>query len=413
MKSNPTPAIPDKPITKILLLLKNTDGFLNKYLIWRVLKDIKAPIIIFFITRICLSLAMYFGLILFAQMGAHVQPAPFTDNLFLSSLARWDTGHYSQIVQEGYKEFGKTPFFPLHPFLGMITNIFIQDPILALIINANLFFLIALIVFYMIVKTKFGDEPLADRSVFYLSIFPTSFFFSCGLSESAFLLMSLLAFYFTEKEKWWWAGFFGILTTLTRSAGFLIAVPLILIYLSKIKFDLKKIRISILPLLFIPSGLLLFMGLLMLYGRGPLDFITAGQQAWPRFFTWPWWDLFRSIGNLSNFSFDMFLAGNFPVRMLAGIFLVSAFLILSIVTIFKTDPAYGIYSFISIIFFLSNPAKEWQLYGDMRYIAVLFPIFILLAQYGKNRWINYIIIVLFMLFLSLFATYNAMGGWIS
>jgi hypothetical protein len=66
-----------------------------------------------------------------------------------------------------------------------------------------------------------------------------------------------------------------------------------------------------------------------------------------------------------------------------------------------------------MIFFLSNPAKEWQLYGDMRYIAVLFPIFILLAQYGKNRWINYAIIVFFLLFLSLFATYNAMGGWIS
>jgi hypothetical protein len=356
---------------------------------------------------------MYVGLVLFAQMGAKPQPAPFADNLFLFSLAKWDTGHYSQIVLDGYKDFGRTAFFPLHPFLGMVTNIFVQDPILSLIINANLFFLIAMIILHQVVKIRFGDESLADRSVFYLSIFPTSFFFSCGLSESAILLMSLLAFYFTEKGKWLWAGFFGILTTLTRSAGFLIMIPLVLIYLSKIKFDLKKVGASILPLLFIPGGLLLFMGLLTLYGHSPLSFITAGQQAWPRFFALPWWDLFRSIGNLSTYSFDMFLAGNFPVRLLSGIFLVSVFLILSVIAIFKTDPAYGTYALLSIIFFLCNPAKEWQLYGDMRYLAVLFPVFILLGQKGKNQFVNYMIIVFFLLFLSLFATYNAMGGWIS
>lgn len=111
MKSKHQPATPDKPVSEISRFLKNTDDLLNKYLIWRFLKDIKSPIIIFFITRICLSLAMYFGLVLFTQMGAQPQPAPFTDNLFLFSLAKWDTGHYSSIVLEGYKEFGRTPFF--------------------------------------------------------------------------------------------------------------------------------------------------------------------------------------------------------------------------------------------------------------------------------------------------------------
>ena len=155
------------------------------------------------------------------------------------------------------------------------------------------------------------------------------------------------------------------------------------------------------------------MGLLMLYGKGPLDFIVAGQKAWPRIFAWPLWDLWRSIEQLFSFHPAAFIAGNFPVRLLAGVLLVSAFLLLSIVSIFKIDKSYGIYSLILILFALANPAKEWQLYGDLRVILVVFPVFILLAQFGRRKLANVAIVVFSLFFLALFALYNGMGGWIS
>jgi hypothetical protein len=400
-------------IKRICLLPRSVDDFLSNFSTWRFLKEVRTPILIFFLTRIFLVLAVYYGIVLFGGMGAALQPGAFPDNLFLSPWARWDAGHYARIVENGYKEFGSAAFFPFFPFLAKCFNLLLHDSLLSEIIVANLSFLIALIFLYRLVSLKFKDQSLAERVVLYLAIFPTSFFFTCALSESTFLLMSILTFYFAEKEKWWLAGMFGVLASMTRSVGFLITIPIILIYLFKKKLDLRQVRLDLLPILAIPLGVLLFMGILLLYGRHPLDFIAANRQAWPRIIAFPWWDLSRSIEMITSYDLSAFFAGNFPVRLLAGVVLVSLFLILSIIVLFKVDFSYGIYSLLSMLFFLSNPAKEWQLYSNLRFIVVIFPVFILLAQYGKNKWINYLVITFSLLFLAIFATYNGMGGWIS
>lgn len=376
----------------------------------KILNEIKYPISVFFITRFFLFLAVYYGMVLLKPLCS---PGLFPNNVFLSPWVRWDAAHYLTIVSQGYKEFHSAAFFPLYPFIVKILDSVIHNPPLSLILISNLFFMIALIIIYKLILTKFRDQSIAERTVLYISIFPTSFFFASGLTEATFLLMSILAFYFAEKEKWWLCGLFGILTTITRPTGFLISIPMMLIYLSKKKFILKELKADFLATLIIPFGLLLFMGILMLYGKNPLDFIHAGQQIWPRIFAFPLWDLWRSLSYLFGFNISAFLSGTYPVRVLAGVILVSIFLILSMICIFKTDKIYGIYSLLLILFALSNPAKEWQLYGDLRYIVVMFPIYILLAQYGKNKYIDNLIMVFSLLFLAVFAIVNGLGGWIS
>lgn len=399
-------------LNKALGYLGAADHFLNQFKLWLKLKEVRIPILIFLVSRLVIIFAVWYGITLFVtSFNLKITTNAFADNLLLDPWSRWDAGFYSSIAAEGYP--GKyTPFFPFFPFLIKIVNLFFHNAPLSGIVTANLSYLIGLIFLYKLTAIKFGED-CANRAVLYLSIFPTTFFFICGLSEATFFMVSVAAFYFAEKEQWFSAGLCGIFTSLTRSTGFLITPALLLIYLLKKKLNYRNIKADLVPLVLAPSGLLIFMGILYLYGNHPLDFIYAGQKGWERFFTWPWWDIARSAELLSSFPWEAFLAGNYPVRLLAGLVFVLSFLILGIITIYKIDLAYGLYSLLLLLFALSNPDKQFQLYGDLRYILVIFPIFILLGRFGKNQFLHYTLILIFIIFLAFFSVYNGLGGWIS
>jgi len=392
--------------------LENLDRFLSRFKFWHAIKEIKVPILVFLITRTAIILGTWYGITLLkTSFGLKNAPNGFPYNLLVSPWTGWDTGYYAKVVSQGYVA-GTQPFFPLYPFLTKVVDLIFRNARLSGFIVSNIAFLFALIILYKLVTLKFNKET-AERTVLYLSIFPTTFFFICGLTEATFLLASLLTFYFAEKENWGLAGFFGILTTLTRSTGFLIAISIFLMYAIKRKMDIKNVRADIIPVLLIPSGLFIFMLILMLFGHHPLDFIYVGQKTWPRIFASPLWDLGRSISVLASINTAAFFAGYYPVKLLLGVILVSLFLILSFVCIFKIDIPYGTYAALLVLFALSNPAQEWLLYGDLRFILVAFPIFILIALYGKNKFLNYFIVTFSLILLPILSIYNGLGGWVS
>src|SRR4029079_9154843 len=69
-------------------------------------------------------------------------------------------------------------------------------------------------------------RELASRSVWYMLIFPTSFFLSAVYAESLFLVMALGAIYAARRERWLFAGLLGAGAALTRPFGVVVAVPL-------------------------------------------------------------------------------------------------------------------------------------------------------------------------------------------
>lgn len=390
--------------------MSNIIRYLGDSAVWKWIKNAGTPIYIFFITRLLMVFAVFSGIILFANMGAMYVQGP--SMIFLvNSFCRWDSGHYADILSNGYKSPDSAAFFPMYPFLGRFVNIFTHNPFVSLLIVSNISFLFAVIFIYKLVRDKYGEE-CAGRTAFYISIFPTSFFFTCALSESIFLLMTVLAFYFAEKEEWGFSGLFGIFCGLTRSVGIFMIIPIGIIYLAKKRYDIRRIESDIIPVLLMPLGILILMAILMMSGRPPLDFITAGH-IWDRFYAWPWWDIARSIGQVSATSFVGILKGQFMVKTFLSVSLVSLFLVLSVCTLFEQGAGYGIYALMSLLFFLSNPSKQYALYGDLRYIIVIFPVFILLAKYGKNRYIDHLIVTFSLLMLGILAVFNGLGGWIS
>ncbi|MCE5209611.1 MAG: hypothetical protein LLG42_15050 [Chloroflexi bacterium] len=70
------------------------------------------------------------------------------------------------------------------------------------------------------------DEEVARRTVMLLAFFPTGFFLMAGYTEALFLALSLAVFAEIRRRRWWMAGVWGALATLTRLQGIFLVLPL-------------------------------------------------------------------------------------------------------------------------------------------------------------------------------------------
>ena len=190
----------------------------------------RLPLLVFLVTRLGIALVAYVSVPLIADSSVppyHIKPDQTILDVFGS---RWDTGFYLSIAEEGYKvegvQFPSVPFFPLLPLLIRLVNLLTGDTLVAGLIVSNLALCAASILFYRLVLEEFGEET-AGRAVWYLLIFPTSFFGSAIYSESLFLLLAVGALYLFRKGFWGGAAMLGVLSALTRFMGLLVAVPML------------------------------------------------------------------------------------------------------------------------------------------------------------------------------------------
>ena len=182
-----------------------------------------------------------------------------------SVMAQADVLHYVDIAKFGYRQAPFDPadhhsqkyaFFPLFPILLWLLGHVTNDVILWSAALCNLFFFIALVLLYKLTLLFGYDESVARRTLFYLAIFPVSYFFSMPFTESLFLLLTVASFYAARREHWWAAGVLGLLASATRLTG-IILLPALLV-LSWQMYRSLPIR-KILGLLLIPFGLFAYM----------------------------------------------------------------------------------------------------------------------------------------------------------
>src|SRR5207237_1033638 len=60
------------------------------------------------------------------------------------------------------------------------------------------------------------QETVARASVFFMFVFPTSYFLHIGYTESLFLALSVGAFLAARVRRWWLAGTLGALAAAAR-----------------------------------------------------------------------------------------------------------------------------------------------------------------------------------------------------
>src|SRR6266853_1155442 len=181
---------------------------------------------LFIATRLLLVAVTYIGYILF-PVPPHVYPVHPVDIVgLLTSWNHWDAVHYTQIAQSGYQNIFDTAFFPLFPLLikGGALLIGNQGYIAVGMILSNLALLGALFVLYQIASDMLGEQA-GRRTILYLCIFPTAFFFFAPYNESLFLLLTAGAFLAMRRQRWWLVGVLGLFAALTRTAGLLLVIP--------------------------------------------------------------------------------------------------------------------------------------------------------------------------------------------
>lgn len=109
---------------------------------------------------------------------------------WLRIWSQWDVGGFVGLARRGYalNQEGITSYFPLYSYVIKAASLVIPNAFLAGMVVSHLAMLGALIVLYQLTVLEFGRSDAGLRAVFYLPIFPTSFFTSTAYSEALLLL---------------------------------------------------------------------------------------------------------------------------------------------------------------------------------------------------------------------------------
>ena len=348
-------------------------------------------ILLFVATRVLLVLVTYIGFILF-PVPPHVYPVSAVNiTALLTSWNHWDAANFTRIAQYGYQTIYDTAFFPLFPLLiKCIAFLFGNNGYIAIgMILSNLALLGALFVLYQIATDILGEQ-IGRRTLLYLCIFPTAFFFFAAYNESLFLFLTASSFLAMRRQKWWLAGILGLFAALTRAAGVLLVIPFLYeLWISRDSIitsnqnTFHKILSTIsraLPLLIIPLGTLIYCLYCWKLFQNPLAF-AAVQSHWDRHTTWPWVGILTALRELLLIQpFGSF----FEVHLLLDLAATVSFIALAILGWRKLRMSYNIWIVLLLFFMLISPAiaQHDVLVSNQRFVLEMFPAFITLAMLG-------------------------------
>jgi hypothetical protein len=348
-------------------------------------------------------------------------------DLLAAPAARWDAAWYLVIAHYGYHpELGaftspRTAFFPLYP-LGLRTISELGAPAVAAgvalstaALAAALYGIHRLTTLELNRLTAGHGGDVARLAVLVTAFAPMAYYFSAVYSESLYLALSVGVFWSARQGRWAWAGTLGALAGATRSAGLVLAVPILVLYLYGPRADRApdfsaagrprawwrpryRLRRDALWLAALPTGVALYLAYLALSGGSALLPFHA-QEAWNRHFAGPYlgvWDgaqaAFQGLRQLlSGQSHHIYfkLAGGDPLVSASHNVTLFAFLLAAlpaIVGVLRRLPfAYGAYVLAALALPLSDPVAPQPLMSLPRFLAVLFPLSMWLGAWLHER----------------------------
>lgn len=270
--------------------------------------------------------------------------------LLLDAWGRFDTLWYLHIAHSGYDWPGSIVFYPLYP-------VFIRAVSLMGNALASALFISTVATFFLLwglQELLLLDFP-ADkvrRALLICAVWPASFIFFAGYTESLLLAFILWSLYAAQCNRWALAALAGFAACLTKAAGVVVLVPLLVIAWRRRSFRAW-------PILLAPSGSAAFLVWLRISQHGtPTD---AFARYWHITFSWPWMTLWTTCSSLAH-SLNVIVAFN-----LLFVFLFCWFVLAS-----RMDPAYKLYALAAILLFLTKHIDP-PLQSTARYLLIVFP----------------------------------------
>lgn len=366
-------------------------------------------------TRLGIFLVAYLGAILMAD-SPFVPPYHLrgADNVLLDVFgSRWDTGFYVSIAEEGYR-YGGVPlpsvaFFPLYPLLMRALGALVEDALVAGLLISNAALLLATMLLYRLAAESWG-QAVAERGVWYFLIFPAAFFGAAVYSESLFLLAAVGALYFARRGYWEAAALLGIAAALTRLMGLIVAPMLLAEWWMQRRERPVETRPSwtaLLAALVVPLGTLAYAFYLYRAFGDPLAFVH-GAAAWERQPQSPLATIATLLQTPAGGWWPALLAGRVHPDNWIDLSFVLLFLGLGLALLLRRRWSEGLFVTLGAAVALSSGL----LMSQRRYVWVLFPAFILLAQWGERPWVDRLVTAVSLLLLGLFTALFANGYWV-
>lgn len=321
-------------------------------------------------------------------MNAGVYPwvdydAEWQEKGYPSLWYRWDTMWYLDVAENGYyyddEIMSSVSFFPVYPLLIKVFMLVTPNPLIAAMVISITCFLLSLIMLYRLTLLETDSHEISLRATFMLAFFPTAIFLFAPYTESLFLLLSLIVAYETRSKRYWSAGIVGAIASAIRIPGILLAVFVFIEWLQAWRENKASWR-EFIPIMLMPIGLAMYLGYLAVQFGNPLAFVASTSNSTTDLGAGPLSALVREIGK--------FLSGreNYLLNVPMGLFA----LILGFSVVYPVAKnirlSYAVYIALSLLL----PFWGGPIVGIMRFTVVLFPIFMMLAIWGRHKWVNLI-----------------------
>ena len=336
-------------------------------------------------------------------------------NLWLDVWARWDSEYYLDIAEYGYGLRSELlAFFPLYPVVvSAVAGLLPGHQLLAAVVVSTVASFVAFVYLFKLASLELGPGG-AGRALLYLAIYPTALFLFAVYAEALFLALALAAFYHARRGQWVLVGLAAFCAGLTRPNGVVLALPLAYEAVRPwLERQTRPERGSIWRALgalvaagAAPLGFALWAAYLWWLTGDPLTVVhRVGTPPWERVSSLPWATVAVAFQTLAQVDLPAYARASNTIDLAFAVLLIEA----SIVVWWRLPRAYAIYLTASTLFLLSSTVNRFPMQSLPRYSLVLFPLFLLLAQFGASRrWHTLIVLVsapLLGLFTALYATW--------
>ncbi len=314
---------------------------------------------------------------------AELEPSPGDAGwALLAPWEHWDALWYQHLATAGYRPGAvDAAFFPLYPLLTHVSAMLLGiGPAAAGLLVSTVAMAGALWMLHRLVRTDV-DEATADRAVLYAAIFPTAFFLLAPFSEALFLLLSVGAVAAARRRRFAAAGMLAGVATLTRPVGVLLLAPLAVEVAADVlgrRRDARRIAIrpayalTLLPLAALGGWNLYVVHVLHVPGG-----LAAAESPWRTAFV-PIWTALADTVRMIHFD------GVELVNPLAAVALPPAVALMAWRRLPWSYTAYGAASILPV----SLHEAMGQLQSSARYLALVFPLAVVLAVEGRRPWVH-------------------------
>jgi hypothetical protein len=315
---------------------------------------------------------------------------------YVDALCQWDCRLYNKLALNGYDRAAQPDdganwaFFPLFPLMLSLVHSITGLP---LAVSGALLGQCCIVVAAGLARPLFRTDIGSYRVFCALLIAgPLSFYYSTGLTEAPFVLLTVAVLVCLQTGNYLVAGLAAALLSATRVTGIFILLPIMVRIFIDYRRGTLPVGLALFALLMAPVGLIGFMTYLHVQFGDPLAFAHV-QLAWGRSLHsplfWIEWGLSRGPSSRGFWLIVTAIAA----------------LAMCVVTALRGAPGAALFSAASLTLALSTGPDSMP-----RFVAGLVPLTMTTAQILPARWTIRVAAVLAAAALGVYATMKWIGG---